>query len=104
MRKIFTVIVAFFALSAVSARNAVFSNADYSIALAYTDTTFPGDAVFVHMTLTATNKKIATESTTATLSLLNPESKQVDKANFYVLSSSKAKSIRFEQTLCGLKL
>ena len=100
LKPIFAFIAFFLALPAVFARNAVFSNEDYSIALAYTDTTFPGDAVFVHMTLTATNKKIAAEATSATLTLLNQDSKQVDKATFYTLSTSKSKSS--VDMLCGV--
>lgn len=97
--------IAFLALFAfipffATARNATFSNADYNIALAYTDTTFPGDAVFVHMTLTALNKKIASEPSSASLTLFNQNEKQVDKANFYVLSTSKAKSS--VDMLCGV--
>ena len=100
IKHIFTCLAIFFVSAALFARNAVFSNSDYSIALAYTDTTFPGDAVFVHMTLTATNKKIASENSSATLTLFNQDSKQVDKASFYVLSSSKAKSS--VDMLCGV--
>jgi len=93
-------IFAFIPLLFANARNATFSNADYNIALAYTDTTFPGDAVFVHMTLTAINKKIANEASSASLTLFNQNGKQVDKASFYTLSTSKAKSSI--DLLCGV--
>ena len=99
-RKIFFTVVFLISIFYANARSATFSNDDYNIALAYTDTTFPGDAVFVHMTLTATNKKIATEPSSAALALFNQNSKQVDKANFYILSTSKAKSS--VDMLCGV--
>lgn len=81
-----------FAVVSAVATNATFSNSDYSIALAYTEKTYPGDAIFVHMALTATNKKTSLDNTTATLTFQDETGKKIDKVNFFNISVSKAKA------------
>ena len=98
---------AFIASTFVSATEALLSGTangfDYDIAVHYSDTSYPGDAVFVRMDFSqnmvqAGRKKLDLSAASATLELYL-DKKRLDKAEFYTINNNRI--IDFQNAMAG---
>jgi hypothetical protein len=99
LKKLFlSVLSLFLILTAVKAREAVYTGDRYTISLIYNDSAFPGDAVFVRMRLSAP-KGYKKSKTAAVLELRNKK-KKIDSTDFFSIKNG----INGVELLAGIPL